>query len=314
MSLDPQFQSLVDNIPGGIALPAGDAVAARELFEKLTTALRDSQPPANLAATEEITVPGAAGDLAARIYRPHAEGPTATTLFIHGGGFVVGSIESYDLTARTFAERSGTTLLSVNYRLAPEDPFPAGIEDALSIARWTLANVDQLGGDPARVIVSGDSAGGNLAAVIAQQLVDQSPGFSAQVLLYPVLDFVNHYPSRDEHADGPVLTRVAAEMFDKAYMTEGFDRADPLASPMLFDNLAALPPTIVATAKYDALHDDGVEYVKRLKAAGVDVTHLDYDTLPHGFFGFGPLSPGADAAISEVSDAVGKLAPASAVA
>ncbi|MGH2905833.1 MAG: alpha/beta hydrolase [Solirubrobacterales bacterium] len=305
--LDPQIQMLVDNIPGGIALPVGDVETARTTFRTLTVALRDAQPPADLAAIEDSTVPGAAGDLPARVYRPHGDAPTTTMMFIHGGGFVVGDIESYDFQARTLAEKSGATVLSVHYRLAPEDPFPAGVDDALAAAEWTLSNVDSLGRDPANVIVAGDSAGGNLAAVVAQQMRGRSPGFSGQLLLYPVVDFVNQYPSYEAHADGPVLTRTAAEMFDLAYIQGDIDRSDPRMSPLLAEDLAGLPPAVVATAEYDVLSDAGKAYAAKLAAAGVPTTHLHYDTLPHGFLGFGPLSEGALAAIDEVAAAVGGL-------
>jgi acetyl esterase len=310
MALDPQIQMLVDNLPGGLALPVGDALVARQTFHDLTVASGQAQPPANLASTEDITVPGASGDLPARVYRPHGEGTTATILFIHGGGFVVGDIDAYDLQARTLAEKSGATVIATDYRLAPEDPYPAGVDDAISVAHWTLANVDTLGGDPSNVVVAGDSAGGNFAAVVAQELRNESPGFSGQLLLYPAIDLATEYPSLTSRADGPVLTAEAASMFDEFYIPEGVDRAEPKLSPAQNPDLTGLPPTIIATAEYDMLCDAGKHYAKQLEDAGVSVTHFHYDTLPHGFFGFGPFSEAAAAAIDEISTAVGDLVPA----
>lgn len=298
---------LVDNLPDGIALPVGDPVQAREVFRRLTVALRDQQPPADLAAVEDITVPGAVGEQAARVYRPHADGATTTFLFIHGGGFVVGDIESYDLTARTIAERSGATVVSVEYRLAPEGKFPAGVEDALAIADWVLANVDQFGGDSERVLVGGDSAGGNFAAVVAQQTAGREVGFSGQVLLYPVTDMAGDYPSRQEHADGPVLTEKAGRWFHELYLAADEDTSNPMISPLRFDGFDALVPALVVTAGYDILRDEGIAYAKQLESAGVTTKHLHYETLPHGFLGFGPLSTAADAAITEVSAAIAEL-------
>lgn len=304
MALDPQIQSLVDNLPGGLALPAGDPQVARQTFHDLTVAVGQAQPPANLAATEDITVPGAAGDLAARIYRPHGDSATTTILFLHGGGFVVGDIDAYDFQARTLAEKTGATLISCDYRLAPEDPFPAGVEDAISVARWTLANIDALGGDPSNVIIAGDSAGGNFAAVVSQELRGESPGFSGQLLFYPAIDMATEYPSLETYGDGPVLTADAAAMFDKYYIPEGVDRAQPKLSPALNADLSGLPTAIVVTAEYDMLRDCGMQYARQLEEAGVAVKHFHYDTLPHGFLGFGPFSEAAAAAIDEVSAAV----------
>ena len=310
MALDQQLQILVDNLPGGLALPAGDHLVARQTFHDLTIAVRDAQPPANLKAIEELTVPGATGDMPARVYRPHGEGPTSTMLFIHGGGFVVGDIDAYDLQARTLAEKSGATVIATEYRVAPEDPFPAGVDDSIAAARWVLANIDKLGGDTANVIVAGDSAGGNFAGVIAQEFRDESPGFSAQLLLYPAIDVATEYPSLVEHGGGPVLTTAAAEMFDAFYVPEGVDRTQPKLSPALNPDLEGLPPAIIATAEYDMLRDCGREYAKRLESAGVPIKHFHYDTLPHGFLGFCVFSEAADGAVDEICAAIGDLVPA----
>jgi len=300
MALDPQIQALEDNLPNGLALPIGDPVAARETFRSLNVALRDAQPPTTLASIEDLEVPGARGPLPARIYRPAAEGDTATILWIHGGGFVIGDVDAYDFQARTLAERTGATVIAVDYGLAPEDPFPNGADDAEAAARWVLSNVDRLGGDAERVAIAGDSAGGNLSAVTTQALRDESPGFKAQLLLYPVVDVSREYPSHTENAAGPVLTLESALWFGGLYLTDpGSQSSDPRASPLLGE-LAGLPPAIVVTAQYDPLRDEGVAYADALKAAGVPVTHLHYDALMHGFFGFGPLSAACEAAIDEI--------------
>ncbi|MFY9488288.1 MAG: alpha/beta hydrolase [Solirubrobacterales bacterium] len=306
-TLDPQIQALEENLPGGLALPMGDPVEARVNFRDVNVNMASYQPAADLAAIEDLEVPGAAGPLAAKLYRPRADGPTATLVYFHGGGFVIGDVEAYDLQVRTLAENSGATVLSCDYRLAPEDPFPAGIDDAESITRWALDNVASLGGDPQRVAVGGDSAGGNLAAVTAQTLRDQTPGLSAQVLLYPVLDLddeAEHYPSREENAAGPLLTRERIDWFNELYVPVGADRMNPRMSPGVAEDLTGLPPTILVTAGFDLLRDEGDHYGGRLAAAGVPVRHLRYESLIHGFCGFGPLSTGCAEAIAEIGDAV----------
>lgn len=305
--LDPQIKSLHEAIPGGLGLPLGDPVEARELFRTLNVGVAESQPPADLASVEDIEVPGAAGALRARVYRPHGEGPLPTLVYFHGGGFIVGDIEAYDMQASTLAERAGTVVLSVEYRLAPEHRFPAGTDDAEAAARWALANADRLGGDPSRVAVGGDSAGGNLAAVAAQTLRHETPRPSAQLLIYPVLDFANEYPSRAENANAPLLTSERMDWFNALYLPDGADRGDTRLSPGLAGDLSGLPEALVVTAGYDPLRDEGDAYAAALSAAGVPVRHLRFDSLIHGFFGLGPFSEGAAAAINAVCAAAGEL-------
>lgn len=302
--LDLQIKTLVDNLPGGIVMQLGDdPVKARDQFRRITVALRDQQPPAELAAIEEITVPGARGELAARVYRPRAEGPTATLLFFHGGGFVVGDIDSHDLQARAIAERTGVTVVSTNYRLAPEDPFPAAADDAELIARWVVANVERFGGDPDRILVGGDSAGGNLAAVCAQQV----PGLAGQVLIYATLDFAAETPAHTEHADGPLLTAEATLVVRDAYMADG-DPLDPRLSPLRADSFDSQPPAVIVTCEYDLLRDDGLPYANKLREAGLPVTHLHFPSLMHGFMAFYPLSAGCNSALDELCAAIKLLA------
>ena len=311
--LDEQLQALIDHLPNGLAMPAGDAVEAREAFRRITVGVGENQPPADLAATEDTTVPGAAGPQKARIYRPHADGPTATYLFIHGGGFVVGDIESYDFQARTLAERMGVTVISVDYRLAPEDPWPAAPDDAEAIARWVLDNIDVLGGDPHRVLIGGDSAGGILAAVAAQTLIDEQPGFAGLIVMYPAIDLSRGYPSVEEHAAGPVLTAEALMLFGPGYVgkaiEQGVDLTDRRISPICFDRLCDMPPTLVVTAEYDVLRDAGQAYAARAAEAGGDVRSLHYPTLPHGFVALIPFSKACDKAVDEVCAASVALLP-----
>jgi acetyl esterase len=294
--LDPQIKLLVDNLPGGIALPVGvDPVKMRDQFRRITVALRDQLGPAELEAIEEITVPGATGELAARVYRPKGDSSTATILFFHGGGFIVGDIETHDLQVRALAERTGATIVSSEYRLAPEDPFPAAADDAEVTARWVVANVDRFGGDASRMVVAGDSAGGNLAAVCAQRV----PGVTGQLLIYPATDFSSVTQAMIDHAEGPLLTAEAGAYFRDAYLGDA-DPEDPRVSPLRGENFGEQPPAVVVTCEYDLLRDDGARYAEKLAEHSVAVTHLHYPSLMHGFLGFYPLSEGCDKALDEI--------------
>ena len=300
---DAQLQQLADNLPGGLALPAvDDPVKARDQFRRITVALREQLPPADLDRVEDITVPGATGELKARVYWPHPGDTGGTLLFVHGGGFVVGDIESYELQVRTIAERTGMPTISVEYRLAPENPGPDAADDVFSIAQWALANAGDFGGNPDKVIIAGDSAGGNLAAVAAQRV----PGLAGQVLIYPTTDFSHDYPSVEQHADGPVLTAVAGELFMKAYVGDS-DPADPLLSPLLFEDFAAQPPAVVVTTEYDILRDQGLAYAARLAESGVPVQHFHHPSLMHGFMGCFPFSDACDKALTQLCEAAKSL-------
>lgn len=293
---DSQLQQLAENLPGGLALPlSDDPVKFRNQFRRITVALRESLPPANLAAMEDITVPGATGDLRARVYIPFGEGSTGTFLFFHGGGFVIGDIESYELQVRAIAERTGMHVISAEYRLAPEDPFPAAADDAIAIAEWVVAHVDDFGGDATKVIVGGDSAGGNLSAVVAQNV----DGIAGQVLIYPVTNASTVYPSVAQHADGPVLTGEAGALFIRAYKGDA-DGHDPRMSPLLDPDFANQPPAVVVTTEYDILRDDGLAYAAKLEEYGVPVKHLHYPSLMHGFMGCFPFSETCDRALNEI--------------
>lgn len=300
---DPELQKLADNLPGGLALPVGDdPVKSRDQFRRITVALREQLPPGNLDRMDDIVVPGAAGDLAARVYVPVGGGNGGTLLFLHGGGFIIGDIPSYELQVRTFAERTGMITISAEYRLAPEDRFPAAADDALSIASWVIENVGDFGGDAARIVVAGDSAGGNLAAVVGQHI----DGIAGQVLIYPAMDFATSYDSVDQHADGPVLTKEAGSVFRAAYLGDA-DPSDPRLSPLFGEDFGNQPPSVVITTEYDILRDGGLAYAAKLEQFGVPVNHLHYPSLMHGFMGCFPFSKTCDAALDEICAATIQL-------
>ena len=297
MPVDPQIQGMLDMLEqmGGRTLAEGTPAEARAGFRLLTVDMRRPEHVVAVASVEELTVPGDHGAMAARIYRPEADGPLPTVVFFHGGGFVIGDLDTHDNQCRTVCREVEAVVLSLAYRLAPEDRFPAAVDDCRAAASWAAEHVDRLGGDPQRIAVAGDSAGGNLAAVVAQHARDAgAPRLAAQLLIYPAVDFRDDdsaYPSRVENAEGYFLTREDMRWFSDSY-AEGADPADPRLSPLLGD-LEGLPPAVVVTAEYDPLRDEGEAYARALEAAGVPVVLERHAGMIHGFFDLSALSPAA---------------------
>jgi len=304
MTLDPPIQQMLTALEsmGNPSLASGTPETAREGFRALTVNLRRPETVVPVAAVEDVQLPGPAGHLQARVYRPETSGPVPTILFIHGGGFVIGDIDTHDNQCRTVCRDVGAVVLSVGYRLAPEARFPAAVEDCAAALAWTAAHTDELGGDPGRLAIAGDSAGGNLAAVVARLARDAGgPPLAGQLLIYPGTDARDDdgvYASREQNADGYFLTLADVRWFSDHYVGTA-DRNDPSLSPLLAEDLTGLPPAIVVTAEYDPLRDEGEAYARALEHAGVPVTLVRYDGLIHGFFDLAPLSRAAAEAVRE---------------
>jgi acetyl esterase len=295
--VDPQLVDLlrqVDEAPPLSSLPPDQA---RERFRRLNLLAAGATQKTEVGAVEDIEVPGGAGPLRARVYRPNGDGPHPTLAFFHGGGFTIGDLDSYDMQCRLLCDRVGAVVVSTDYRLAPEHPWPAAAEDALAATRWIAENF------PRPLAVGGDSAGGNLSAVVAQRL----PGIDAQLLIYPATDLVSERPSHEENGKGYFLTIDDMEWFHQNYLPEPDAGNDPMASPLHADDLSGLPPAVVVTAEFDPLRDDGDAYAEALQQAGVKVVHRRFDGLVHGFFGLGPFSRMADDAIRQICDDLREL-------
>jgi acetyl esterase len=263
---------------------------------------------AEMASVTDRSCRGPAGGVPVRVYVPTAEpGPRPVLVYFHGGGWVIGDVESHDATVRALAAASGVTIVSVDYRLAPEHPFPAAIDDCVAAVRWVAepSAAAELAIDPARMAVGGDSAGGNLAAVVAQQLRDDGPPLRFQLLVYPVTDMHLSHSSIDENADGYFLTKADMTWF-RGHYCAGEDWSDPRMSPLLASDEAVrgVAPALVITAEYDPLRDEGEAYAAKLEAAGVDAKASRYDSVIHGFFSMGDLVPEGKAAIDEAADAL----------
>ena len=298
MPLDPQVKGLLDLLTsmGAPPLAEGTPQSGRDGFRTLTVDMRDPAAVVPVAATQDIQVDGAEGPLAARVYRPEvAPGtPVPTVVFFHGGGFVIGDLDTHDNQCRWVCREVGAVVVSVDYRLAPESPFPGPVEDCLAATRWAATHIAELGNDPGRLVVGGDSAGGNLAAVVSQIARDKAgPALAAQLLIYPAVDFVEDtqaYPSRVENAEGYFLTASDMLWFGANYAGGTADKTDPRLSP-LHGELAGLPPAVVVTAEFDPLRDEGEAYADALEKAGVRVLRHRFDGLIHGFFDLPGLSP-----------------------
>jgi len=303
MPVHPQCQAILD---GANAHPERSPFTAKGP-EESRARYRASTPvyapeTQALKLVEDFGVPGPAGPVPVRLYQPEAllDGTVLPVLiFLHGGGWVFGDLDSHDHVCRALAHEAAMVVLSVDYRLAPENPFPAAVDDCMAVLRWVTANAEGIGGDPARIAVGGDSAGGNLSAVTALQARgDDEAAVAFQLLVYPSTDFEADTPSLHENADGYLLTQAAIEHFAGLYVPAGTDRRDPRISP-IYGDLAGLPPAHVITAEFDPLRDEGAAYAEALKAAGVDVTYSLYPGMVHGFMRMGALVDDANAAIQE---------------
>jgi acetyl esterase len=253
--------------------------------------------------THDLKVGGAAGEIPARLYRPAGLGdPSGLLVYFHGGGFVIGDLETHDGHCRRLAAGAACRVLAVDYRLAPEHPFPAGHDDALSAARWAFDHAADLGADPRRIAVGGDSAGGNLAASVALDLKDDPDRRLAfQLLLYPGIWPEEETASR-KALDGPVLTREVLAWFDKLLAAVGHPHAH--RAMLGARDLAGAPPALVVTAGFDPLKDEGRDYAQRLTAAGVPAKHVEYPSLVHDFYVMADVSPAVAQAAKETAAAL----------
>jgi acetyl esterase len=255
----------------------------------------------------DTSLPGPAGAIRARHYVPvNTVGAEPLLVFFHGGGFVIGDLDTHDGLCRLICRDAGVHVLSIEYRLAPEHKAPAAVEDCYAAYRWALEHAAELGADPARVAVGGDSAGGNLAAVVAQQARADGVQLPAlQLLIYPVTDFNADTRSKTLFADGFFLTKKDMDWFRAQYL-EGapIDGADPRVAPLLADDLSGLPPALLLTGGFDSLRDEGNQYAAALTAAGVPVDHRHYPSLIHGFANFFPLGGGSATATADMVSAL----------
>lgn len=303
MPVDPDIAAVLAALESMAAPPmsAGTPEAARAAFRFMTVDMRRADSVIPVKETEDIVIPTRDGDLPARVYRPERDRPTPTVLFVHGGGFVIGDIETHDNQARSICAAADAVVVSVDYRLAPEAPWPAAVHDAHAALRWVAANVEDLGDDAKRIAIAGDSAGGNISAVVAQLARVDGPALAAQLLIYPSVDMDPEaaYPSRVDNAVGYFLTADDMQWFVTHYVGATPDVHDPLMSPLRAPDLSGLPPAVVVTAEFDPLRDEGEAYADALRAAGVEVDAKRYDGMIHGFFDMGPLSPGARAATDD---------------
>lgn len=256
-------------------------------------------PKPEVGEAVELALAGKVGPLAARLYMPATldDGASAVMLYFHGGGNIRGGIETHDSTARVLANTGGIPVISCSYRLAPEHPFPAAVDDALSIARDVAARADELGIAGRRLIIAGDSAGGNIAAVLALRARDEGgPDFAAQLLIYPVIDHTAETPSRAAFSKGYMLDSMP--FYTACYLPDPAKRSEPHASPLYAGDVSGLPPAVVLTAGFDPLRDEALAYADRLEEAGVSVTRLHYPQMIHGFTLLRGLLPEADEALA----------------
>lgn len=289
MPIDPEIASMLEILDA--SFPRVERMTGPQARAAIRDRLQPVPNPEPVSSVRDVAVDGPAGPIPLRIYRPETDplGPQPVIVFAHGGGFVFCDLDTHDGFCRAMANGVNAVVVSVDYRLAPEHPAPAAAEDVYAALVWAHANCAELKGDPHRMAVAGDSAGGNLAATVAMAARDRNgPVPAAQVLLYPVVDDDFDTDSYRTFAAGHFNTRAAMQWYWRQYAPGGADH--PLISPARAETLAGLPPAVVVTAGRDPLCSEGDAYAARLEADGVPVTHRRYDDLFHGFLTIASLS------------------------
>ncbi len=309
MALDPQVRQILAQMAGA-GRPPIHQLSPREARENATALALLGRYPEPRARTEDRRVPGPAGDIPIRVYRPAATEQLPVVVYFHGGGWVIGGIDSHDSTCQQLATAVPAVVVSVDYRMAPEDPYPAPLEDCYAATSWVAAHAEELGVDGHRLAVAGDSAGGNLAALVALKARDEEgPALAFQLLVYPATDLTCSFPSHAENAEGYLLEQDSIRWFLDHYIPEA-DRKSPDASPWFAEGLGGLPPALVITAEFDPLRDEGEAYAARLRDEGVPAKASRYDGMIHGFFGMDGVLDGAGRAVEEAAIALrGALHP-----
>ncbi len=293
MPVNPQAQVVLDMMAAAGFELGGDPVALRAM---MALAPRPEGEP--VALVEDRVIDAAGESIPVRIYRPSKDGAVRPVLvWFHGGGWVIGSLDGADFGCRLLANESGCVVVSVDYRLAPESKFPAAADDCFAVTKWVAEHAAELGIDASKLAVGGDSAGGNLAAVVSQMARDAGgPAIVFQALVYPVTNYSFETHSYSENAEGFLLTRDSMVWFWNHYLNTPAEGRDPKASPLQHADLSKLPPAFVITAEFDPLRDEGEAYAKALSECGVDVTHKRYDGQIHGFFANPAIDDGLEAA------------------
>ena len=304
MPLDPQIKQVMESV-AALGLPAANTVSPVEA--RANAKLRPRAPGPEVAKVEDRKIPGPDGDVPVRIYTPEGNGPFPILAWYHGGGWVIGDLDSADGSARNLCVGGKCVVVSVDYRLAPETKFPGPAEDCWSATVWAVENAASINSDPTRLAVGGDSAGGNLAAAMCLMAADRGgPEIALQLLVYPVTDVNFSTVSYDENADGYSLTKAGMEWYWEHYLSSAEDASNPYAAPLQAKSLAGQPPALVITGEYDPLRDEGEAYAKRLQEAGVEATSTRYDGVIHGFFNMGAVVDKGQQAVDEASAALRK--------
>lgn len=312
MPLDPQAKQVMEQL-AALGFPPPHTVSPEQARSNARARPRAAGP--EVAKVEQRTIPGPGADIAVRIYTPAGPGPFPILAWFHGGGWVIGDLDSADPTARHLAVGASCVVVSVDYRLAPEIKFPGAADDCYAATQWAVQHAAQLNGDSGRIAVGGDSAGGNLAAAVALMARDRGgPSLAFQLLVYPVTHCNYTTNSYQSFAEGYMLTRASMQWYWDHYLNDAADAHNPYAAPLLASDLSGLPPALVLTAECDPLCDEGAAYAQRLKEAGVPTTYSCYDGMIHGFFGMPAVLDKGKLAVAEASAALQKALTARAAA
>lgn len=285
MPLDPQVQTLLEKLDAS-GIPPFHTLSVVKARQAMLDLFGRKQNPLPVHRVEDRDIPGIAGTIPIRIYTPEGEGPFPVLVYFHGGGWVLGSMATHDPICRELTRAVGCVVVSVDYRLAPEHPFPVPLEDCYAAVCWVARHAANINGDAQRIAVGGDSAGGNLAAAVALTARDRgTPSLAYQLLIYPVTDYAFDTGSYQENGQGYFLTKDMMVWFWQHYLRHEDDGLNPQAAPLRAQHLYGLPSTLVLTAEFDPLRDEGEAYAERLQAAGVPVVYRCYQGMIHGFLG-----------------------------